>query len=166
SDHPSLVTDGHHLYLSWHTRNEGFRLIRLTNHGEAALLPFDQETLQSIESRLRGKPFLLAIWSIDCAPCRIELQNLAQKRQSSPSFELILVSADQLQDSKEVQAVLKQYGLDTLDSWIFAHSFKEKIRFAIDKDWAGELPRNYLYDASGHRKAVSGRLTEALLKNL
>ena len=29
SDHPLLVTDGHHAYLSWMTRNEGYRLLPL-----------------------------------------------------------------------------------------------------------------------------------------
>jgi hypothetical protein len=29
SDHPLLVSDGHHAYLSWLTRTEGYRLIRL-----------------------------------------------------------------------------------------------------------------------------------------
>ena len=34
SDHPLLLSDGADLFLSWHTMNEGFRVISLTTQGQ------------------------------------------------------------------------------------------------------------------------------------
>ena len=46
---------------------------------------------------------------------------------------------------------------------MFADSFAERLRFSIDPNWYGELPRSYFFDESHEFKAHSGIVSEALL---
>ena len=36
----------------------------------------------------------------------------------------------------------------------------ERLRYTIDPDWFGALPRSYFYDERGNRKGVSGLLSK------
>jgi len=38
----------------------------------------------------------------------------------------------------------------------FAESDEERLRYSIDKNWYGELPRTYYYDTSHQVKTLSG----------
>ena len=48
---------------------------------------------------------------------------------------------------------------------MFAEAVPERLRYAIDPAWGGELPRSYLFDAAHRRQAHSGLLDEAQLKD-
>ena len=39
----------------------------------------------------------------------------------------------------------------------------ERIRYGVDPEWYGELPRTYFYNNEGNREAHSGILTKKLL---
>lgn len=126
----------------------------------AELTPFDSQSLRAIEIEYAGKPFLLAIWSLDCAPCRTELQLLGKLKMSFPGFNLVLISTDHIGDATELTSVLAENHLDETDSWVFANDHKEKLHYSIDHEWSGELPRSYFYNADASRKTHSGRLSE------
>ena len=50
----------------------------------AKQIPFQLDTLQKIESANIGQPWILVVWSTDCAPCHLELEMIAKlKTQNS-----------------------------------------------------------------------------------
>jgi hypothetical protein len=76
----------------------------------------------------------------------------------------VIVSTDTPAEAPEIRAALKRFGLERFDTWVFADGVPERLRYAIDPAWRGELPRSYLFDAAHRREAHSGMLSEAQLK--
>jgi hypothetical protein len=54
--------------------------------------------------------------------------------------------------------MLAEFELAGVRTWAFADDFAERIRYAIDPRWRGELPRLYLFDADHQPTAISGRV--------
>lgn len=77
---------------------------------------------------------------------------------------LAVVSTDTPEAAADIQAALQRFGLDKFDTWVFADAVPERLRYAIDPAWRGELPRSYLFDAAHRREAHSGMLGEAQIK--
>jgi hypothetical protein len=48
--------------------------------------------------------------------------------------------------------------------WQFSESDDERLRYSIDKQWYGELPRTYYYDKAHQIKSLSGSQDEEWLK--
>ena len=61
--------------------------------------------------------------------------------------------------------VLGSYELGSAETWNFGDAGVDRLRHAIDPRWYGEMPRSYLYDASGRRIGISGALTPDLLQD-
>lgn len=125
----------------------------------AGLRPFVDGSLQDITATREGKPFLLALWSVDCPPCMKELKHLRQLREEYPALDVVLVSTDGSEDLETAQQVLESFDLDKGDNWIFADGYAERLRYGIDPAWFGELPRAYFYAIDHQRLAVSGALS-------
>jgi hypothetical protein len=121
--------------------------------------PFKPGSLSEIIGDRQGQPFLLILRSVDCPPCRKELDLLAQTRRAHPELDLVLIATDDITSyAQEVHAILKKHGLGDAESWIFADPNAQRLRYEIDPKWYGELPRGYFYDAAHHRLGVSGAL--------
>lgn len=120
-------------------------------------------SLQQIEQQYAGESFLLVLWELSCFPCHEEMELLAKLKTKHPEANVVLVSTDPVSKSAEVTAMLDQHGLKNIDSWLFADANIEKLRYSIDPEWFGELPRNYIYDIDGSRFGFSGKLTQELL---
>ena len=125
---------------------------------EAALHDFDRDSLNTLRESHQGRPFVLALWSVHCEPCRSELALLGPFKADHPEIAVELVAADYRDDRPAVQAMLAEFDLDGVRTWAFADDFVERIRFAIDPEWRGELPRIYLFDGSHRATAISGRI--------
>jgi thiol-disulfide isomerase/thioredoxin len=130
----------------------------------AELKPFEADSLPQILSERQNRPFLLLLWSLDCPPCRQEFARLQQLHGSIDRHNLVLIATDDIASQAEVQAVLHNFGLEAADNWIFADPMPERLRYRIDPNWFGELPRAYLYSADQQRNAYSGVLSEATLQ--
>ena len=117
---------------------------------------FVRGSQQTIVAARQGKPFILAVWSLDCTHCRDDLAVLAQLQAKYPTLDVVLVATDSPAQRPGIQSVLKQYPLRA-ESWVFADSYVERLRFEIDAQWYGELPRTYFYDAAGGSTAISGK---------
>jgi len=128
--------------------------------------PFTRDSLQAIEIAHAGAPFVVVMWATDCAPCRRELKLLAGFRLEHPSVPVVLIATDDPSQADGVAAVLREFGLADADNWQFADGNVERLRYAIDPVWYGEIPRAYLYSTDGSRRAVSGPLAEAELAAL
>ena len=120
------------------------------------LRDFDAKSLASIAAGQAGRPFVLALWSIHCEPCIREMGQWGPLQRRYPGVQIVLVAADMPRERKKVISTLSRYDLAGVQTWAFADDFEERVRFAIDRTWRGELPRTYLYDAGGKVQARSG----------
>lgn len=122
------------------------------------LRPFVGDSLPAIKQQFTGRPFILTLWSLSCHHCVKELRTLGKLARGGRKLPLVIVSTDTPADAPEIQAALKRFGLDRLDTWVFADAVPERLRHAIDPAWRGELPRSYLFDAAHRREVHSGLL--------
>lgn len=122
--------------------------------------PFVRGSAKALSESRAGKPFILALWSVECVHCRAELAQLAALMRAHPRLDVVLVATDQPEARMDAQAILAQYDLARAERWIFADAFAERLRFEIDPRWRGELPRSYLYEPGKPPTALSGLLDE------
>lgn len=125
--------------------------------------PYTSGSLERIAQARADKPFVLVMWSLDCAVCMKELDLLGQTLQSRPALDVVLVSTDEAASGVEVASVLEKKGLGQAEAWIFAGEDAQQLRYDVDPEWYGELPRTYFYDAAHRRRALSGALDKARL---
>lgn len=128
------------------------------------LRPFTADSLTAIEERFAGRPFLLTLWSTTCTHCAGELQLLGRLSRTGLRLPLAIVSTDAPEDAPDIHAALKRFGLERMDTWVFSDAVPERLRYAIDPAWRGELPRAYFFDAAHRREAHSGLLDEAQIR--
>lgn len=127
------------------------------------LQTFTATSLATIETQHEGKPFVLMLWSLHCAPCFAELEMLGAELARQPGLPVVLVSTDAPDAREDVLELLVDYGLENVPTWQFADDIPEKLRFIIDPAWYGELPRSYIYNATHERSSHSGMLSLAQL---
>ena len=112
----------------------------------------------------QNQPFMLVFWSLDCPPCYKELAMLADETKKLPQLDLVIVSTDTTDDTKEIQQKLNKFGLSHINAWVFENDRAQQLRYEIDPNWYGELPRSYLFDARHQRQAISGILKPVVLQ--
>lgn len=137
----------------------------------AELRPFTADSLAAIKAQYAGRSFILSLWSVNwCGHCITELTMLGKvaaeldARGTQQKLPLVLVSTDTPESTPALQSTLKRLGLESVDSWVFDDAIPERVRYAVDPGWYGELPRTYLYNARHQREAVTGVLSEKKLK--
>ena len=113
----------------------------------------------------KNQSCMLVLWSLDCPPCYKELAMLAEQTNKNPQLNLVLVSTDTTDDIKEIQQKLSQFGFSHANAWVFENDIAQQLRYEIDPNWYGELPRSYLFDAQHNRQAISGILQPAVLQH-
>lgn len=123
--------------------------------GPSSVRPFARSTLAEIESRLRGQPFWLVLWDLECSYCMHSLRGLAQAQARNPRLRAVTISTDSIGQASQITARLASLGVRS-EAYAFAQDSVEALRHAIDPGWAGEKPRAYRYGPDGRRKAVSG----------
>ncbi len=129
------------------------------------LQPFVRGSQQSILTAHRGKPFILALWSLDCTNCLDDMAMFGKMTKKYRNLDLVMVSTDTPQQRKQIANMLQRYRLGNVESWVFANSFVERLRYEIDAQWYGELPRTYFFDAQGRSIPVSGKLDRSQVEN-
>lgn len=168
SDHPIIVPGPDGLMVSWMTQDTGYRLVRIddsTASGQGEILPFTADSFEEIKQEYTGQSFLLALWSVHCPPCMIELEMLGRMLAEDPSIPLVLISTDPIDMAEDALDFLLDYDLAHIRSWMFADSFTERLRYSIDPMWFGELPRSYFFDAEHQHEAHSGILQESQVRS-
>lgn len=141
-------------------------LLAATAFGAAAAgpKPFDAQSMAAIRKAEEGRAFIVAFWSVSCEPCRNEMKLLRAAQRSHPALRVHLVAVDPVADAPAIAAFLKRYDPGPAVRWAFADSFAERVRYAVDPAWRGELPRTYLFDRRHIPEVVSGILTQARLE--
>lgn len=125
--------------------------------------PFTLESFEQIKSDYAGREFLLGLWSVDCPPCLVELDYMGKLLQLNPDIPYVLISTDPIEQREYAAEFLEDFQLTAMESWMFADSFVERLRYSIDSNWYGELPRSYFFDAKHNVKAHSGIVSRELL---
>lgn len=130
----------------------------------AELRPFDAKSMDVIRQAQAGKPFVLAFWSVTCEPCRDEMGQWGALQRKYPKVPIVLVATDPPGDRAAAKEFLARYDLGKVQTWMFNDEFDERVRFAVDRRWRGELPRTYFYDAAHHAEGRSGRVDHAWME--
>lgn len=158
TDHPFLIDNAGNAYLSWHTSTEGLRLISLASKEVTSIAPtphdFVSGSMAQITAQQQGA-YIVNFWSIDCPPCYKEMKMWRELKKQYPAMKVVLISTDPAEYSDEVMQTLQDLGVTHFESWQFADN-AQRLRFEIDKQWFGELPRTYFRDRHGNTEAVSG----------
>lgn len=128
--------------------------------GAAGLRPFDAQSLAAIRAAEAGKPFVLAFWSTTCEPCREDMKVLKAAQRNFPGVRVHLVAVDPPSERAAIESFLLRYDPGRATRWAFADNFSERVRYAVDPAWRGELPRTYLFDRTHRAESVSGTLAE------
>lgn len=124
------------------------------------LNPFVRGSYRQIVAAHAGQPFVVAFWSVNCSYCGAELALFGRLLKKYPGFDLVLVSTDAPGDRDAIAAVLGKHALDRAERWVFADSYTDRLRFEIDPEWYGELPRSYFHGRSDDVKAISGKIEQ------
>lgn len=128
----------------------------------AAMQALGYGSYAQIELSYAGLPFIVALWSLDCPPCMKELEMLSHVHRKYPEFAIVLINTDGVDANNEAESLLTSFNLNSTDAWIFGSQQAEKLRFSIDPQWYGELPRSYLYQ-NDERRGHSGLIDQARL---
>lgn len=134
------------------------------NAHEQEIKPFVRGSYHSILAARAGQPFIVSLWSIDCVPCREDMHLFGRLANKYRDLELVLIATDMPQQKPQLVRALQHYQLQRYESWVFADSYAERIRFEVDPQWYGELPRTYFYAADGQVLALSGKLDQAQIE--
>ncbi len=104
--------------------------------------------------------YVLVVWSITCSSCIKEMEMLQKIHQEQPDLNLVMLSIDDISELEAVNQLLAEKGIADLESWIFAESNSQRLRYEIDPEWYGEIPRIYFFDAQHQRRGFSGKMTK------
>ncbi|MCE1244854.1 hypothetical protein [Oryzomicrobium sp.] len=123
-----------------------------------ALTPLQPGDYARIKSARSGKPFIVTLWGLDCPYCKGNLAMLGAAAKANRQLDLVVIATDTPDDAAALAPLLRQAGLGERRTWVFGDAAPERLRFEIDRQWHGEMPRTYLFDADHQATAVSGSL--------
>jgi hypothetical protein len=120
---------------------------------------FGEGSWQDLTAAHEGNPLIVHFWSVACAPCLEELPEWGKFLAENPKAPLVLVNWESRpQPQDRIRATLAKAGLEGAEQWALADGFEQRIRFAIDRDWMGELPRTQLIGRDGSVTTLSGAM--------
>ncbi|MGX6565735.1 TlpA family protein disulfide reductase [Cupriavidus necator] len=121
---------------------------------------FASASAAQLAASQQGKPFVLVVWSLDCVYCKRNFDAIGKLRAQHPNLRVVTLATDNPDALPQVQQLLQRVRL-TRNAWVFGHEPQERLRYAVDPDWMGEMPRTYFYRADGQRQGVSGVISDA-----
>ncbi|MFJ1256394.1 TlpA family protein disulfide reductase [Cupriavidus sp. CuC1] len=116
---------------------------------------FDSATAAQLTAGHKGKPFVLLVWSLDCVYCKRNFEAIGKLQARYPALRIVTLAMDSPEALLQVRQLLQRVNL-TRNAWLFGREPQERLRYAVDPDWMGEMPRTYFYRADGQRQGVSG----------
>jgi thiol-disulfide isomerase/thioredoxin len=121
------------------------------------LRPFVRGSWQEIRKAHAGQPTVVHLWGVTCGPCRIEMPKWGKLLLERPDLGLVVINADLVPNERSaVSAMLVQTGLAATENWTFADDFVERLRYEIDPQWRGEIPRTMLIARDGGTTVIEG----------
>lgn len=126
-------------------------------------MPFDINARKAIETKYLNQPLIISFWSIDCPYCIEDLKKLGKVLTKNTSVKLITVCVDGKESAKKAERILSQANLPQHEQYQYAEVDEDRLRYSIDPNWYGELPRTYFYDATHQVTPLSGKISKAFL---
>ncbi len=121
-----------------------------------ALKQFERGSWQTILKAHQGRPTIVHFWGVTCGPCKVELPLLGAFMKKHPGIDMVTISADLVPNlPAAAQTMLDKAGLGPAENWIFG-GFAERLRFEIDPNWQGEIPRTLLVARDGSITTLEG----------
>jgi thiol-disulfide isomerase/thioredoxin len=115
------------------------------------LKPIDLEGVKKLAANADGKKYrLINVWATYCAPCVIELPELAEinRMYRKRDFEFVTISADDAEREKRALMMLKDLKVAGAN-YICTADDKDKFVAALDPKWEGPLPHTILIAPGG-----------------
>ncbi len=134
----------------------GVALTGLAAPPTVELRSFGARSFAAIKQAHAGRPFIIAFWSVTCEPCREEMMVVTEVHKKHPKIPIVLVAADPPDTRAQVLRFLGNYPLGRIETWQFDDDAAERLRYSVDRSWAGELPRSYFFNASHELTAQTG----------
>ena len=126
----------------------------------AGFTPLDRAAArQLVDAGHQRQATIVTLWSSECSHCKKNLQLLANLVKSNPKLRVVTVAAES--ESAELAPILERYALHG-PRYAYGSDNPEAIAYALDPDWAGELPRTYLFNGAGHKEKISGVITQQM----
>lgn len=121
---------------------------------------FTSGNYQKILAANTNQPFMLVIWSVDCPSCLKDMELLSTIHKRRPNLKMIMLAADNLSVTGQIQQILEKNQLSGIENWIYAEDNTQKLQFEIDPKWYGELPRTYFFNSAHQRTGISGVMSK------
>ena len=123
----------------------------------AGLQAFERGSWAKLRTAHDGKPVVVHLWALTCAPCLVEMPLWGRLAAERPDMRLVMIAADPVpQDPSRVSDMIARSGLAKAENWVFADRFNERLRYEIDPAWGGELPRTMMIDRDGQVTMLPG----------
>lgn len=118
---------------------------------------FDGASWKTLVEARQGRPLIVHFWGFTCGNCMVELKAWGEFAAKHPHAAIAFVNWDRRgADPARIEKTLAKSGLERVESFTLANGYEEKLRFAVDRDWLGELPYTRLIAADGTITSVSG----------
>jgi thiol-disulfide isomerase/thioredoxin len=119
--------------------------------------PFGRGSWQQIRRAHAGEPLVVHFWGVTCGPCRAEMPQWGRLLAERTGLHLVTIDADLVPNAPSaVRTMLGESGLARADNWMFSDDFVERLRYEIDPQWQGEIPRTVLIAADGTTTSLEG----------
>ncbi len=163
---PIAITKPHGCSTKWIAKKSGITAKMVQwDKTPVELEPIDAAGVAALCKNGSKKLRLFNVWATWCAPCVAEFPELVStaRRFDLRNFEMITISADDVQDTAKARAFLESQGAgpsDRLkgsikrdgrntDSYIFNGSDISKVMNVLDPDWPGAIPHTVLVAPDG-----------------
>ena len=121
------------------------------------LKKFERGSWETVLRSHSGHPTIVHFWGVTCGPCKVELPLLGAFMKDHPGIDVVTISADLVPDlSGATRSMLQASGLGSAENWIFSDGFVERLRFEIDPNWQGDIPRSMLISRDGAISVIEG----------
>lgn len=137
-----------------------------TYAAEVNIKSFQKGSYQSMLTEYQGQPLVLILWSVTCSACLDEMELIHNIHQQQPKLNMLMLSVDGPEFHQEMTQIIKQAKLTDIDHWSFAEDNSPALRYAIDSQWYGELPRTYFFNAQHDKTGISGVLSPKKYKEI
>jgi len=115
-----------------------------------------EQAKQLLEPAHYKQPTVVVLWSSDCVHCKKNLAMLQGLIKRNKAVRVLTVAVEP--ETTALAPILDRHNMPA-ERYTYGADNPEALAYALDPNWAGELPRTYLFNGAGGKLAVSGVLT-------